>query len=839
MKVIRELALDAVKKDPRSTISIRISVFIAVILLGSFLIITNNIDYEESVYIKENSADHSAQILCVSPEEINELQNDKRVKSLAVIEHVDLADASFKRPHNEINYFDARLYDYKLIKLRSGRYPEKANELVVSDLFLEENPGVKIGSHLKIADKTFRISGIFHHELFSYEDSYISFGWTDSSKTPPKDNSDLFIWLENERLTYEQIPEMIEKLGYNTEELIEAGGMSYNKAYLIDKYIFPGGLLNMPGEVVEYLLFRAVTLLCLILLFAVIINNAFAVWNRRDLKQIGLLKSCGMSKGQVRQLVTLKALFLSIGPILLGIVASYLVTFLLAYIMEISRAKYSIVDSVIKNPQLHFDPLVLIMILFFAVLTVLLAAMKPAKISSEIPIVNAIKNLDPEQSTRPRNIPYTANIEKSLAREYSSSFRKHYRGMGIAMALACLIFSLALVGQSYDKLDAKYNSYPSPYNMKVWLTSLNDMDSKISTGLQGLKGVEKLLYYRVDDNFVFYESDNPDFLSQEKGAAWKESSKGKAFDQAVSVYGIDDKKWDEYCQQNALHACQTDSFGKHQVLMVDMTSANPRQPYQRQSYIPLSDKNVKDIGIRAGRDGELINMEIAARLAELPFGIGPIPENSIALFMPMRTFDPFCEQEGAGRWMEGKDHVILMQADKNKLDEIAESARTVVHRHIPPSDVMVNTDNDKRRSDQEAESNKRAIILFAQGLLLLIGFSNAYNSFNGNLQARRRDFALLRSIGMQAGQLKKMLYYEAGFLIRRVLILFLVFLVAFITLYAIMKTIIFSPWEIFLNLNFVFLLLFLAISVLGILLALRGGIRRTLEQNITESLGEF
>ena len=115
MKVIRELALDAVKKDPRSTISIRISVFIAVILLGSFLIITNNIDYEESVYIKENSADHSAQILCVSPEEINELQNDKRVKSLAVIERVDLADASFKRPHNEINYFDARLYDYKLI----------------------------------------------------------------------------------------------------------------------------------------------------------------------------------------------------------------------------------------------------------------------------------------------------------------------------------------------------------------------------------------------------------------------------------------------------------------------------------------------------------------------------------------------------------------------------------------------------------------------------------------------------------------------------------------------------------------------------------------------------
>ena len=101
---------------------------------------------------------------------------------------------------------------------------------------------MKIGSHLKIADKNFRISGIFHHELFSYEDSYISFGWTDSSKTPPKDNSDLFIWLENERLTYEQIPEMIEKLGYNTEELIEAGGMSYNKAYLIDKYIFPGGL---------------------------------------------------------------------------------------------------------------------------------------------------------------------------------------------------------------------------------------------------------------------------------------------------------------------------------------------------------------------------------------------------------------------------------------------------------------------------------------------------------------------------------------------------------------------------------------------------------------------
>ena len=86
--------------------------------------------------------------------------------------------------------------------------------------------------------------------------------------------------------------------------------------------------------------------------------------------------------------------------------------------------------------------------------------------------------------------------------------------------------------------------------------------------------------------------------------------------------------------------------------------------------------------------------------------------------------------------------------------------------------------NDIDRLSQEEAANIKILFIFIQGFLLLVGLSNAYNSFNSSLQARMRDFALLRSIGMEEEQLKGMLLHEGIFLIRRVLLIFLLLLMA-------------------------------------------------------------
>ena len=843
MSIIRELARDSVKTDRKASFAVSVSIFIAVVLVGFFLIIFSVIDYGQVEYMTETTGGYSAMLLATSPEDMAELKADYRVKSLAVIEREELEDASLKRPANEINYLDARLYDYEWVELVSGRYPENGHELLVSELFLIENPGFEIGSDVTIADRHFHICGTFKEYLFSFEGTYTSYGWIDSTKTQVMGPVDLCIWLENERAAYEHIPDLVQRLGRDPAQLKKDGGLIYNTAYLESKMIFPGGILKPSRDVAEKMLLRGIVLLCFVALFVMIVYNAYSVWNDRDMKQIGLLKSCGMSESQVRRYVVYKALYLSLRPILLGIIASYLLTLLLEYLFEMTRAQYHIEYIPMELLKTPFAPLAraALPILCLALFTVYLASLKPAKKSSRLSVVSAIKNLDPERNLKLKDIRYTSNIERSLAKEYSSSYGKTYRGMSIALAMACMICSAVLVDRSFNHLNERYNTYESPYNVNAFLATVDNVNPKMIERLGQVDGISRLVLYRDNGSLKFYESDNPGFLSEEKTCARARLEEDKkAFDVPINLYGIDDAEWNHYCDEHGLKSSGRDAKGSYQVLLLDRTCEDPGRPYLRSTRIPLVNEAINDIHLRRESHPEtgLISLRIVDKLTEVPFGIDPMPQRSISLFMPLSCFNSFLQDSGLDRPLEGKKYVISITANEDMLDEITGVTRQIVYEYIPRSDARVQSKNDMKRLLKEEEANIKILFIFIQSFLLFVGLSNAYNSFNSNLQARKRDFALLRSIGMEENQLKKMLIYEGGFLLRKVLLIFSVLLVALVALFAYRKKMLFSPWEIFINLNFPLLFAFLSINAIGVFAAIQGGIGRVLRQDIMESLRE-
>jgi putative ABC transport system permease protein len=841
MSIIRELARDSVKADRQGSFAVSVSIFIAVVLVGFFLITFSVIDYGQVEYMTETTGGYSAMLVARSPKDMAELEVDHRVKSLAVIQREVLEDASLKRPKNEINYLDAHLYNYKWVELVSGRYPENSQELLVSELFLIENPGFKIGSDVTIADQHFHICGSFKEYLFSFEGTYASFGWIDSAKTEVLGPVDICIWLENERATYKHIPDLVQKLGFDPVQLNKDGGLIYNTAYLESKMIFPGGIFKPSMDVAENMLLRGSVLLCLVILFIMIIYNAYSVWNDRDMKHIGLLKSCGMSESQVKRYVVCKALYLSLWPILLGIIASYLLTLLLFYLFEVTRAQYHTGYTPIEILKTPLAPLAraALPILCLALCTVYLASLKPAKKSSKLSVISAIRNLDPERNLKLKDIRYTSNIERSLAKEYTSSYGKTYRGMSMALTVACVICSVVLVDRSFDHLNRQYNTYESPYNINAVFASLDNANPDMMARLKQVDGISQLVLYRENWSFRFYESDNPDFLSEEKSSARaKLEEDKKTFDVPVNLYGIDDAQWDHYRNEHGLQPCCQESKGRAQVYLLDRTVEDPGKPYLRIIHIPLAGEAISDIHLRreTDPDGGLVSLEIVDRLTEVPFGIGPMPQRSISLFMPLSGLNSFLLDYGLDQPLEGKRYVISITANGDELDDITRITRQVVYKYVPRSDARVSSSNDMKRLFQEESANIRILFIFIQSFLLLVGLSNAYNSFNSNLQARRRDFALLRSVGMEEKQLNKMLLYEGAFLLRRVLIIFFFLLMALVALFAYRKKMLFAPWEIFANLNFPLLIAFLGINAIGIFAAIQGGTGRVLKQDIIESL---
>ena len=79
-----------------------------------------------------------------------------------------------------------------------------------------------------------------------------------------------------------------------------------------------------------------------------------------------------------------------------------------------------------------------------------------------------------------------------------------------------------------------------------------------------------------------------------------------------------------------------------------------------------------------------------------------------------------------------------------------------------PSDVSI---ADKRLSNSESQSSYYIGAVFIYGFLLIIALItvfNIFNSMNASVAARTRQYGVMRSIGMGAGQLYKMIAAEAA-----------------------------------------------------------------------------
>ena len=136
--------------------------------------------------------------------------------------------------------------------------------------------------------------------------------------------------------------------------------------------------------------------------------------------------------------------------------------------------------------------------------------------------------------------------------------------------------------------------------------------------------------------------------------------------------------------------------------------------------------------------------------------------------------------------------------------------------------------------NHEQVRNETMLNIGAQLILIILMLSNAYNSFHGNLRARKKEFELLYTAGMTDKQIKKMIYYESLMLFSRLLISYIgIFIIAIVirakrSQYEFM----FIFKKILLHMDYLpIIIMFITVAV-GIVLAIRSGMKK--ELNILE-----
>ena len=465
-------------------------------------------------------------------------------------------------------------------------------------------------------------------------------------------------------------------------------------------------LLGLMGQS-ESNIMQALYLIAAILVFLVLIAGTVMIsasFNTNVLERTqfyGLLRCLGASRKQVKHFVILQGLRQSAkgGPI--GLLAGQIVTWAACLLLRsISGDRFS------EVPLFEFSIVGILAGGVVGFLIVLLASLSPAKKASRVSPVTAISG--GSQLTQNKRAANTKlfHVETGMGVFHALSGKKNLFLMTCSFAISIMLFlsfqvMIVFLDQGMPAL--------APWAGDVSVTAATGLEPSVIEEIAEMEGVKRA-FGRMEYSGLSVSSDT------ESGTA------------ALVSYEESQFKWAE----EELNEGNTESVqgGTGDVLVTYRDGMQWKAGDTVMLYTPLGEKQVRIAGI-------LSSTNASSEAGSLGYIIC--------------SEQLFTESIG----MAGYTAVDIQLAGSGS-DETVSAIRSL----LPPDSSIA----DKRLSNSESQNSYYTGAVFIYGFLLIIALItvfNIFNSMNASVAARTRQYGVMRSIGMGAGQLYKMIAAEA------------------------------------------------------------------------------
>lgn len=465
-------------------------------------------------------------------------------------------------------------------------------------------------------------------------------------------------------------------------------------------------LLGLMGQS-ESNIMQALYLIAAILVFLVLIAGTVMIsasFNTNVLERTqfyGLLRCLGASRTQVKHFVILQGIKKSAKGVPIGLLVGQIVTWAACLLLRsISGDRFS------EVPLFEFSIVGILAGVVVGFLIVLLASLSPAKKASRVSPVTAISGSS--QLTQNKRAANTKlfHVETGMGVFHALSGKKNLFLMTCSFAISIMLFlsfqvMVVFLDQGMPALD--------PWAGDVSVTAAAGLEPSVIEEIVGMEGVKRA-FGRMEYSGLSVSSDT------ESGTATLVSYEENQF------------KWAE----EELNEGNTESVqgGTGDVLVTYRDSMQWKAGDTVTLHTPLGEKQVRIAGI-------LSSTNASSEAGSLGYIIC--------------SEQLFTESIG----MAGYTAVDIQLAGSGS-DETVSAVRSL----FPPDSSIA----DKRLSNSESQSSYYTGAVFIYGFLLIIALItvfNIFNSMNASVAARTRQYGVMRSIGMGAGQLYKMIAAEA------------------------------------------------------------------------------
>lgn len=772
MSILNDLTIKNLKLNKKRTIVTIVGIILSTALMvGIGLLFSSFQDYMIRETISYNGK-YEAEYGDVSLDKLNSI--DKKDFSYFYQKPIGFSKFDSANEYKPYLYISSVNKEYfNELHLISGRFAENDSELVISN-HINTNGGAsyKIGDIITlkygervvegvntlanneyyeeetlniVGEKTYTIVGIV--ERSNFEDYSASGYSTFTLDMNDKDGIvNVFVMFNNKKKIIKQSEDLAKKLGYNN-------AISYNST-----------LLALYGEstygnIMKSMITMIVIMLSLVSIGCiVVIYNSFAISVMERKKEFGLLSSIGATKKQLSYTVFFEALIEGIIGIILGICGAYIGIGTVILIIN-----NLIGDILVLKLNLVTNIVFIIIPVIFMILVIFISALVPSRRAAKVSPIEAIRQNDDIKINKKkiktgRLINKLFGIEGEIALKNIKRNKKKYRVTIVSLFISIVLFISFSSYMNYTIDTASSVMGEVPYDYQIsYFGDDNDIDAldKISEIIKSNDVKEYVSYSASNLSIIGNYTYSDEYLDFYKSAYGDDGIKAltNLKYQYISIYILDDISYNKYKELIGLD--------KDSVILLNKFKGVSYGNNKRVNYdIPVI--NNGDINIK------ICNFDDNDEDVDTTKYCNKKIDN---IFITNKSFDLIEE------FSYMSDFKLIV--NKKLYDNISDSGTHYTQYNI----ISDNTDNiDKLTKELDKydnvnytnvkESMKQAnnMILVVKilmygfiGLITLIGVTSVFNTISTSMALRKREFAVLRSIGLTRKGFNKILFFESLF----------------------------------------------------------------------------
>lgn len=661
------------------------------------------------------------------------------------------------------------------LKLVDGSFPKNENEIVISNHVIT-NGGLnyKVGDivtftygsrnidgDITLANSefvdgedltnegtyTYKIVGIVERSNF---ESYSASGYTvfTLDVNSDKGNVNLYVMFNKNKKIIKQSEELAKELNYN-------GDINYNSTLLAlygeSTY---GNVMSSMGGIMIIML-SLVSIGCIIVIY-----NSFAISVMERKKEFGLLSSIGATKRQLSHTVFFEAVVVGVIGIILGILGAYIGIGCVILIIN------NLISDMLEY-KLHLvtNPLFIIIPVIFMIIVIGVSAFIPSRRASRVSPIEAIRQNDDikinKKKIRTSKLALKLfGIEGEIALKNIKRNKKKYRVTIVSLFISIVLFISfsSYMNYTLNTASSVMGEVPYDYQISYFGDDPNNDKEALDKINEIVKSsdVKEYVSYSVSNLSIIgnytYSDEYLDFYKSAYGDDGIKALNNLKY-QYISIYILDDNSYNKYKKLIGLD--------KDSVILLNKFKGVSYGNNKRVNYnIPVINNGNINIKICNFDDND-----------EDVDTTKYCNKNIDNIFVTNKSFDLIEEFS----YMD--DFKLIV--NKKLYDSISDSSTHYTQFNI----ISDNTNNiDKLTKDLDKYSNvnytnikeamKQAnnLILVVKilmygfiSLVTLIGVTSVFNTISTSMALRKREFAVLRSIGLTNRGFNKILFFESLF----------------------------------------------------------------------------